>query len=80
MTQHCYYITASAFINKKASDIGRRTHVNFTVLSDRKGKELAVELEDATRERFNAFSEEFSGEIFNLSVDNVFDCGEVEDD
>lgn len=77
MTQHCYYITASYFLDKQASDVGHRTQRNFKVFSDKKGEALANELEDSVRDIL--YSNIKGVVLFNLSIDNIFDCGEVDD-
>lgn len=76
MTQHCYYITASYFLDKQASDVGHRTQRNFKVFSDKKGEALANELEDSVRDILHTNIE--GVDMFNLSIDNIFDCGEVD--
>lgn len=77
MTQHCYYITASYFLDKQASDVGHRTQRNFKVFSDKKGEALADELEASVRDIL--YSNIKGVDLFNLSIDNIFDCGEVDD-
>lgn len=74
MANHCYYITASYFIDKHASDVGHRTQRNFKVFSDKTGSALADELEASVRDKL--YTNVKGVELFNLSIDNVFDCGE----
>lgn len=77
MVPHCYYITASYFLDKHYSEIGHRTQRNLKILSSKKGLALAEELEDAVRKQIGGFSA-IGVELFNLSIDHVFDCGEEE--
>lgn len=78
MVPHCYYITASYFLDKHYSEIGHRTHRNLKVLSDKKGLELVEELENAVRHRIGSSCGAAELGLFNLSIDSIFDCGEAE--
>lgn len=78
MVPHCYYVTASAYIGKEAYDAGRRVQRNLRIPSDKKGLELAEELEGTVRKWFCECFSGHSEEALNFSVDSIFDCGEEE--
>lgn len=76
MQPHCYYLTVSASLSLADSEKGRRNHRNFKILSDKKGKALADDLENQVRAKYCKINGDSPSEIFNLAIDNIFDCGE----
>lgn len=76
MIPHCYYVTVSVYMDLSAYQAGRRNKRNFRILSDKKGVELADELEAVVRREYNKYNAT-GFELFNLVIESIFDCGEV---
>lgn len=76
MQPHCYYLSVSSSLSREDSEKGRRNRRNFKVFSSKKGKALADDLEDQVRAKFCELNGGTLGGIYNLAIDNIFDCGE----
>lgn len=76
MIPHCYYVTASVYMDLNAYQAARRNKRNFRILSDKKGVELADEIEAIIRREYDKYRTA-GFELFNLAIENIFDCGEV---